>query len=137
MFSKLTKVTSTLPSLAKQVVRANQHKSHAKWISTSSGNNRSDVLTQNQQQPNDKLKLEQQERWRMRRTERYFTLFCIFFEIYCLSWLDYSMFALKIVLSFASKQHFIFQSSFPMNFQFSQFVFNIAICVDVCVTFSA
>lgn len=70
MFSKLTKVTLTLPSLGKQVVRANQHICHAKWISTSSGNKRSDVLTQNQQQPNDKLKLEQQERWRMRRTER-------------------------------------------------------------------
>lgn len=70
MFSKLTKVTSTLPSLAKQVMRTNQHINHAKWITTSSGKNRSDVLTQNQQQPNDKLKLEQQERWRIRRTER-------------------------------------------------------------------
>lgn len=70
MFSKLTKVTSTFPSLAKQVVRANQHTNHGRWISTSSGNKRSDVLTQNQQQTNDTMKLEQQERWRMRRTER-------------------------------------------------------------------
>lgn len=68
MFSKLTKVTSSIPSLTKQIVRANQHINHGRWITTSSGNNRSDVLTQNQ--PNDKLKLEQQERWRMRRTER-------------------------------------------------------------------
>lgn len=72
MFSKLTKVTSALPSFAKQMVRANQHINHGRWISTSSGNKRSDVLTQNnQQQPNDTLKLKQQERWRMRRTERY------------------------------------------------------------------
>lgn len=71
MFSKLTKVTSALSILTKQTVRANQQIAYAKWISTSSANNRSDVLTQSQQ-PNDKLKLEQQERWRMRRTERYF-----------------------------------------------------------------
>lgn len=71
MFSKLTKVTSALSILTKQTVRANQQIAYAKWISTSSGNNRSDVLTQFQQ-PNEKLKLEQQERWRMRRTERYF-----------------------------------------------------------------
>lgn len=68
MFSKLTKVTSSLPNYAKQMVRAKQHINHGRWISTSSGNKRSDVLTQNQ--PNDKLKLEQQERWRIRRTER-------------------------------------------------------------------
>lgn len=70
MFSKLTKVTSALPILTTQTVRASQQIAYAKWISTSSGNNRSDVLTQSQQ-PNEKLKLEQQERWRMRRTERY------------------------------------------------------------------
>lgn len=70
MFSKLTKVTSALPILTRQTVRANRQIAYAKWISTSSGNNRSDVLTQSQQ-PNEKLKLEQQERWRMRRTERY------------------------------------------------------------------
>lgn len=70
MFSKLGKITSTFPSLAKQVVRANQHINTAKWISTSSGNKRSDVLTQNQQTNNDKLKLDLQERWRLRRTER-------------------------------------------------------------------
>lgn len=70
MFSKLTRVTSALPILTRQTVRAKQQIAQPKWISTSSGNNRSDVLTQSQQ-PNEKLKLEQQERWRMRRTERY------------------------------------------------------------------
>lgn len=69
MFSKLTKVTLSLPNYAKCGLRANPHIINGKWISTSSGNNRSDVLTQNQQQ-NDQLKLEQQERWRIRRTER-------------------------------------------------------------------
>lgn len=67
MFSKLTKITS-LQNVAVQMVRANQHiKNGSKWISVSAGNNRSDVLTQ---QTNDKLKLEQQERRRIKQTER-------------------------------------------------------------------
>lgn len=73
MFSKLTKVTA---STARQVVRANQQFNHGRWIATTSGNNRSDVLTQNQS--NDKVKLEQQERWRMRRTERFVCLIFVF-----------------------------------------------------------
>lgn len=58
--------------VASQMLRANQHNSNGiRCISTSIENKRSDVLTQNQQQQtNEKLKLEQQERARTRRTER-------------------------------------------------------------------
>lgn len=57
---------------ARQMLRANQHTINgSRWISTSSEDKRSDVLTQNQQQQsNEKFKLEQQERVRTRRTER-------------------------------------------------------------------
>lgn len=77
MFSKLSKVTVTMSmrhQFARQMLRANQHTTNvisSRWISTSGENKRSDVLTQNQQnQSNEKLKLEQQERVRTRRTER-------------------------------------------------------------------
>lgn len=69
MFSKLTNITS-LQNVAVQMLRANQHiKNGSKWISISSGNNRSDVLTQQPNNNTEKLKLEQ-ERYRMKRTER-------------------------------------------------------------------
>lgn len=57
---------------ARQMLRANQHITNgSRWISTSTEDKRSDVLTHNQkQQANEKLKLEQQERVRTRRTER-------------------------------------------------------------------
>lgn len=76
MFSKLSKVTMHAMSMrqlfARQMLRANQYTTNgSRWISTSTEDKRSDVLTQNQQhQANEKLKLEQQERVRTRRTER-------------------------------------------------------------------
>lgn len=56
------------------MVAANRQFNHGRWISTSSTNCRSDVLTQNPS--NEKAKLEQQERWRLRRTERFVQFFC-------------------------------------------------------------
>lgn len=97
MFSKLTKVTA---STARQVVRANQQFNHGRWISTSSGNNRSDVLTQTQS--NEKLKLEQQERWRVRRTERFvdvnFSKFCLKFCFMSMAGCQISLFSFCVMI---------------------------------------
>lgn len=59
---------------AKQMLRVNQQAINGphRLIATSNGNHRSDVLTHNaqQQQSNDKTKLDQQERVRNKRIER-------------------------------------------------------------------
>lgn len=69
--STLGRGGSSLCTIARHALRANKNDFNGRWISTSNENKRSDVLTQREeQQQNAKLKLEQQERWRMKQQER-------------------------------------------------------------------